>query len=62
MKAIMEAHRWTGRILVGDGDDGAQAAWLLVQHTDRDLAFSVAALSCWAMPCGGQVDATTTPT
>lgn len=59
MKAIVEAHRWPGRILVGDG---AQAAWLLVQHTDRDPAFSEPALSCWAMPCGGQVDATTTPT
>jgi len=45
MKAIVEAHRWPDRILVGDG---AQAAWLLVQHTDHDPAFSEAALSCWA--------------
>jgi hypothetical protein len=37
MKAIVQACGWPGRSLVGD--DGAQAAWLLVQHADRDPAF-----------------------
>jgi hypothetical protein len=30
MKEIVQAHGWPGRSLVGD--DGATAAWLLVQH------------------------------
>jgi hypothetical protein len=37
MKAIVQACSWPGRSLVGE--DGAQAAWLLVQHADRDPAF-----------------------
>ena len=37
MKAIVQAYGWPGRSLVGE--DGAQAAWLLVQHADRDPAF-----------------------
>jgi hypothetical protein len=37
MKAIVQARGWPGRSLVGD--DGAQAAWLLVQHADHDPAF-----------------------
>ena len=37
MQAIVQACGWPGRSLVGD--DGAQAAWLLVQHADRDPAF-----------------------
>ena len=32
MRAIVEKHGWPGRSLVGD--DGAHAAWLLVQHAD----------------------------
>jgi hypothetical protein len=32
MKAIVVQHGWPGRSLVGD--DGAHAAWLLVQHAD----------------------------
>lgn len=32
MKAILREHGWPGRSLVGD--DGAHAAWLLVQHAD----------------------------
>ena len=32
MRAIVAKHGWPGRSLVGD--DGAHAAWLLVQHAD----------------------------
>lgn len=34
MQAIVAAHGWPGRSLVGA--DGATAAWLLVQHADAD--------------------------
>ena len=37
MKQVIEKHGWPGRTMVGR--DGAQAAWLLVQHADRDPAF-----------------------
>jgi hypothetical protein len=37
MKEIVAANGWPGRKLVGE--DGAKAAWLLVQHADRDRAF-----------------------
>lgn len=37
MKEIIARHGWPGRRLVGD--DGAAAAWLLVQHADADVAF-----------------------
>lgn len=37
MKQVIEKHGWPGRALVGR--DGAQAAWLLVQHADRDPVF-----------------------
>lgn len=37
MKEIVATGGWPGRKLVGQ--DGAAAAWLLVQHADRDLAF-----------------------
>jgi len=42
MKTIVAARGWPGRGLVGD--DGAQAAWLLVQHADHDPAFQRACL------------------
>ena len=42
MKRIIAERGWPGRSLVGD--DGAQAAWLLVQHADHDLAFQRACL------------------
>lgn len=42
MKEIVAAHGWPGRSLVGD--DGASAAWLLVQHADQDRAFQRACL------------------
>jgi len=37
MKQVVEKHGWPGRAMVGG--DGAQAAWLLVQHADHDPAF-----------------------
>jgi len=37
MKEIIAKYGWTGKSLVGT--DGATAAWLLVQHSDRDVAF-----------------------
>ncbi|MEV0614883.1 DUF6624 domain-containing protein [Nonomuraea sp. NPDC050404] len=35
MRQILDAHGWPGHAMVGK--DGAQAAWALVQHADRDL-------------------------
>jgi hypothetical protein len=37
MKEIVDKHGWPGKSLVGA--TGAQDAWLLVQHADRDPAF-----------------------
>jgi len=37
MKEIVDRYGWPGYALVGK--DGAAAAWLLVQHADRDPAF-----------------------
>jgi hypothetical protein len=34
---VIEKHGWPGKSLVGA--DGAQAAWLLVQHADLDREF-----------------------
>jgi hypothetical protein len=39
---IVEQHGWPGRSLVGD--EAASAAWLLVQHSDRDPDFQARAL------------------
>jgi hypothetical protein len=37
MKEVIAAHGWPGKKLVGA--DGSNAAWLLVQHADLDVAF-----------------------
>jgi hypothetical protein len=37
MKEIVAQHGWPGKSLVGE--DGARAAWLLVQHADDALTF-----------------------
>jgi hypothetical protein len=37
LKGVVDARGWPGKSLVGD--DGAHAAWLLVQHADRDREF-----------------------
>jgi hypothetical protein len=51
MKEVIEKHGWPGKSLVGD--DGASAAWLMVQHADRDRAFQKKCLALMeAMPAG----------
>jgi hypothetical protein len=37
LKEIVDQHGWPGKSLVGE--DGAQAAWLLIQHADLDRPF-----------------------
>jgi hypothetical protein len=37
LKMVVTAHGWPGKSAVGE--DGAQAAWLLVQHADQDRDF-----------------------
>ena len=37
LKEMVETYGWPTRSMVGD--DGAQAAWLLVQHADHDVAW-----------------------
>ena len=37
MKQVVKRHGWPGKTLVGT--DGANAAWLLVQHADLDREF-----------------------
>ena len=37
LKGVVDKHGWPGKSLVGA--DGAQKAWLLVQHADRDPEF-----------------------
>ncbi|MEU8434139.1 DUF6624 domain-containing protein [Streptomyces sp. NPDC029216] len=37
LKAVVAEHGWPGFTLVGE--EGADAAWLLVQHADRDPGF-----------------------
>jgi hypothetical protein len=37
LKEVVAKHGWPGKSLVGE--DGAFAAWLLVQHADADAAF-----------------------
>ena len=43
LKEIIEKLGWPGKSKVGD--EGAHAAWLLVQHADRDRAFQKRCLS-----------------
>ncbi|MFJ8677533.1 DUF6624 domain-containing protein [Streptomyces sp. NPDC093589] len=42
MKTVIAKHGWPGAALVGD--QGAEDAWLLVQHADRDPEFQSQAL------------------
>ncbi|MFG2402118.1 DUF6624 domain-containing protein [Streptomyces lydicus] len=42
LKAVIAEHGWPGSALVGD--QGADEAWLLVQHADRDPEFQSQAL------------------
>lgn len=51
LKEIVKAHGWPGVSLVGK--DGANAAWLLVQHADADHDFQMNCLELMeAMPDG----------
>ena len=43
LRAIIAKHGWPGRALVGD--EGAEAAWLIAQHADRQLDFQREALA-----------------
>jgi hypothetical protein len=47
MKEIVHHFGWPGQNLVGS--DGSQAAWLLVQHADSDLAFQKQCLALIAV-------------
>ena len=53
MKQIIEEHGWPGRTLVGE--DGANAAWLLVQHADADPTFQEQCLDLMAAAGGDEV-------
>ncbi len=51
LRLQVKSHGWLGRTLVGV--DGAKAAWLIVQHADRDLDFQRKCLDMMtAMPEG----------
>lgn len=51
LKEIVAQHGWPGQSLVGK--EGANAAWLLVQHADTDRAFQQKCLDLMkAMPAG----------
>lgn len=55
MKQVLASHGWPGKSLVLK--DGASAAWLLVQHADRDRAFQKQALeSLKAAVAKGEAD------
>src|SRR5262245_9137747 len=43
IRQIVEEHGWPGRSLAGD--DGAHAAWLVVQHMDEDVGFQRSCLT-----------------
>lgn len=54
MKEIIEEHGWPTKSLVGA--DGAQAAWLLVQHADADPPFQRHCLGLMNAAESGEVD------
>ncbi|MGW2597127.1 DUF6624 domain-containing protein [Streptomyces klenkii] len=39
LKAVEAGHGWPGHTLVGE--EAADAAWLMIQHADRDLPFQL---------------------
>ena len=53
MKEIIKQHGWPGKRLVGT--DGATAAWLLVQHADKDPAFQKQCLELMKAALKGEV-------
>lgn len=54
LKQIVDKHGWPGKSLVGS--DGGHAAWLLVQHSDSDLAFQKRCLELMKAACKGDVE------
>ena len=55
MKQIVAQYGWPGRSLVGN--DGAGAAWLLVQHATSDAPFMEHCLSLMQAAPAGEVSA-----
>jgi len=53
MKAIVAEHGWPGKSLVGE--EGARAAWLLVQHADADPPFQRRCLELIEAAAPGEV-------
>ena len=53
LKAIVETHGWPGKTLVGE--DGAHAAWLLIQHADADPKFQADCLRLMEAAPAGEV-------
>ena len=56
VKQILVKYGWPGRTLVGT--EGAKAAWLLVQHYDRDVTFQRRALELMKLLPKGEVENT----
>jgi hypothetical protein len=54
LKAIVARYGWPGKTLVGR--DAARAAWLLVQHADRDLVFQKQCLALMRAAPKGEVE------
>jgi len=54
LKEIVELHGWPSISLVGK--DGAQAAWMLVQHADADREFQKACLALMGALPDGEID------
>ncbi len=53
LKEIIQEHGWPGKSLVGA--DGANAAWLVVQHSDADVAFQRECLALMEAAPEGEV-------
>jgi hypothetical protein len=54
LKEIVKKYGWPGKSLVGK--DGAHAAWLLAQHSERDLAFQKRCLKLMKAAPKGEVE------
>jgi|688.fasta_scaffold01060_31 hypothetical protein len=54
MKPMVEKHGWLSKTLVGT--DGAKAAWLMLQHSDKDREFQKQCLEVMKKLPQGEVD------
>jgi len=54
MKPMIEKHGWLSKTLVGT--DGAKAAWLMLQHSDKDREFQKQCLEVMKKLPQGEVD------